>query len=453
MPPAIPRYTVGQISTYIKELFARDFLLRSVCVEGEVSNLKYHSSGHIYFSLKDETAQINAIMFAGSRAQGLAFELKNGQKVAVTGSVSVYERDGRYQLYARQIREAGLGDLYRRFRELKERLENEGLFDPAIKKPIPVYAFRIGVVTSPTGAALQDILNIARRRNPAVKIVLCPALVQGEAAAASVAAAIRRLDKLGLDVLIVGLGGGSMEDLWAFNEEIVARAIYEAKTPVISAVGHETDVTIADFAADRRAPTPSAAAELAVFDRQDLLRLCDQRERFLKQALRRHISVALQQLSERKRRLAIAGPSYRLNEKQHRLILIREKLGGQLKTALNDTRQKITAARNGLEIFPRLLGARREALSRNAAELKKLMERQKERSRARLSLLSVRLEAASPLRRLSGGYAFVEDETGKSVGSVRTLSPGDTLRLHFSDGCALTTVKEIDLYAEGNQKT
>ncbi len=260
-------YSVSQVNSYIKNMFVQDFLLNRLQVRGEVSNCKYHTSGHIYFTLKDKSGTLSAVMFAGQR-KGLGFHLQEGQQVIVTGSVDVYERDGRYQLYAREIKREGMGDLYERFLKLKEELEDMGMFAAEYKQPIPKYARAVGVVTASTGAAVRDIMNISARRNPYVQLVLYPALVQGEQAKYSIVRGIRTLDRLGLDVIIVGRGGGSIEDLWAFNEEMVARAIFECSTPVISAVGHETDVTIADYAADMRAPTPSAAAELAVFDYQ-----------------------------------------------------------------------------------------------------------------------------------------------------------------------------------------
>jgi exodeoxyribonuclease VII large subunit len=258
-------YSVTQVNAYIKNMFAQDFALNRISVKGEVSNCKYHTSGHIYFTLKDGKSSIAAVMFAGYR-KGLSFQMEEGQQVTVKGSVEVYERDGRYQLYAQEITREGLGDLFERFQKLRNELEEMGMFSPEYKKPIPRYAKKIGIVTASTGAAIQDIMNISARRNPYVQLYLYPALVQGENAKTSITKGIEVLDQMGLDVLIVGRGGGSIEDLWAFNEEIVARAIFQCSTPVISAVGHETDVTIADYVADMRAPTPSAAAELAVFD-------------------------------------------------------------------------------------------------------------------------------------------------------------------------------------------
>ena len=256
-------YSVSQVNSYIKNMFAQDFALSRIAVRGEVSNCKYHTSGHIYFTLKDGTGTLAAVMFAGQR-RGLSFQLREGQQVVVTGCVDVYERDGKYQLYARGIELDGRGDLFERFQRLKDELEEIRMFAAEYKRPIPRYAMNIGVVTASTGAAIRDIMNITARRNPYVQLMLYPALVQGDGAVASIVAGIRALDALELDVLIVGRGGGSLEDLWAFNEEIVVRAVAACPVPVISAVGHETDTTLCDFAADMRAPTPSAAAELAV---------------------------------------------------------------------------------------------------------------------------------------------------------------------------------------------
>ena len=262
-------YTVTQINLYIKDMFARDYALNRIYVKGEVSNCKYHTSGHIYFTLKDSKGQMACVMFAGQRS-GLAFRLQEGQSVIVLGSISVYERDGKYQMYAREILLDGAGVLYQKFEELKKQLDSEGLFDQEFKKSIKQYPNKVGIVTAKTGAAIQDMINVTTRRNPYVQLILYPALVQGEAAAASIVKGIKYLDSYGVDTIIVGRGGGSIEDLWAFNEEVVARAIFSCNTPIISAVGHETDTTIADYVADLRAPTPSAAAELVTGDIRDL---------------------------------------------------------------------------------------------------------------------------------------------------------------------------------------
>ena len=321
-------YSVGQVNTYIKNMFAQDFMMQRISVKGEVSNCKYHSSGHIYFTLKDAVGTISAIMFAGNR-KGLSFPMKEGDKVIVTGSIEVYERDGKYQLYAREIALDGAGNLYLKFEALKRELEEMGMFAPEYKKPIPKYIRRLGIVTAPTGAAVQDIRNIAKRRNPYVQLILYPALVQGDGAVNSIINGIHALDALGVDVIIVGRGGGSIEDLWAFNEEEVARAIFECETPVISAVGHETDTTIADYVADMRAPTPSAAAELAVFDYQAALerqqRLQAQMERCLKQRAQN----AYLRLREYQTRLRYLSPELKLRERRKLAADLEEKLSGR----------------------------------------------------------------------------------------------------------------------------
>ena len=373
-------YSVSQVNSYIKNMFAQDFALSRITVRGEVSNCKYHTSGHIYFTLKDGTGTLAAVMFAGQR-KGLSFQLQEGQQVVVTGSVDVYERDGKYQLYARKIEQEGRGDLYQRFLKLRDELEEMGMFAPEYKQPIPRYAKTVGVVTAPTGAAIRDIMNITNRRNPYVQLVLYPALVQGAGAAASITAGIRTLDRMGLDVLIVGRGGGSIEDLWAFNEEIVARAIFDCATPVISAVGHETDVTIADYVADLRAPTPSAAAELAVFDYRQF------------ESARLSYQAALNQAMERKKELV------RYRAEQYRLRL-----------KLHDPERK--------------LREQRQRLTDTEDAMKRAMEQKLTAARHRLALLSGQLHGLSPLAKISNGYGFVMDAEGKRLTSVGQTAAG-----------------------------
>ena len=383
-------YSVSQVNAYIKNMFLQDFALSRISVRGEVSNCKYHTSGHIYFTLKDGGSAISAVMFAGNRG-GLDFKLQEGQQVVASGSVDVYERDGRYQLYARQIALDGAGDLFLRFQKLRDELEEMGMFAQEYKQPIPRYARTVGIVTASTGAAIRDIMNIARRRNPYVQLVLCPALVQGEQAKYSIAKGIETLDAMGLDVIIVGRGGGSIEDLWAFNEELVARAIFNCRTPVISAVGHETDVTIADYVADLRAPTPSAAAEVAVFDYwqfEEQLRL--DRER-LERAMDRTLERKRFQVRDFEYRLKLRHPERQLNEK-------------------------------------------RQLLADWEDQLRLLMESRLENHRHRLALLAGRLSGLSPLDKISSGYGFVTDIQGKRLKSVTQLEVGDRFRVHLADG-------------------
>lgn len=383
-------YSVGQVNAYIKNMFAQDFLLHSICVKGEVSNCKYHSSGHIYFTIKDEKGSMAAVMFAGSR-KGLGFFMQEGDKVLVTGSVEVYEREGKYQMYAREIEKEGAGDLFLRFEALKLELEEMGMFAAEYKKPIPKYIHTLGVVTASTGAAVQDIRNIAARRNPYVQIILFPALVQGEGAAASIVNGIRALDAYGVDTMIVGRGGGSIEDLWAFNEEIVARAIFDCNTPVISAVGHETDTTIADFVADLRAPTPSAAAEQAVYEIRTLLTAMTEYEYSLKRSFDWKLETLLNRCQKYGARLENASPKSRLNEKKQYAMTLEERLEKRMESHLMEARY-------------------------------------------RLGLLSGRLDGASPAKKLSQGMAFMTDEKGKRISAVRDIKKGDSIRIQMQDG-------------------
>lgn len=306
-------YTVKQVNAYIKNMFTQDFMLNRLYVKGEVSNCKYHPSGHIYFSLKDESGTIACVMFAGSRS-GLSFRMQEGQQVVVLGSVSVYERDGRYQMYAREIILDGAGELYLKFEALKKELEEMGMFAQEYKRPIPQFVKKVGIVTASSGAAVRDIINIAARRNPYVQLILCPAKVQGEGAAESIVQGIRMLEEQDVDVMIVGRGGGSIEDLWAFNEEIVARAIFESRVPVISAVGHETDTTIADYVADLRAPTPSAAAELAVYEYQAAENLMKEYQMRLSSAVLKKAEQNRQYLKQAALKLRLFHPRQKLLE-------------------------------------------------------------------------------------------------------------------------------------------
>ncbi len=393
-------YTVKQVNSYIKHLFTGDYLLKRISVKGEVSNCKYHSSGHIYFSLKDESGTIACVMFAGKRG-GLSFHMKEGDQVVVSGEISVYERDGRYQLYAGRIEEAGKGQLYEQFLRRKRELEEMGMFDPGYKKPIPVYARTVGIVTAATGAAVHDIINVAGRRNPFVQLILYPAKVQGEGAAQSVADGIKALEKQQVDVMIVGRGGGSIEDLWAFNEEIVARAIFECTVPVISAVGHETDVTIADFVADMRTPTPSAAAELAVWDAgQTRMRLEEYRLRFRRTMEQKTDRLRLR-LREIRTRLTYLHPRYKLQEKQQRLTELEDRLKGRMQQSLL-------------------------------------------RDRHRMELYIETFRNLSPLTKLMGGYAYVEKEGHQRVKSIREIAPGEALLIHVTDGVIRARAEEAE---------
>ena len=392
-------YSVGQINTYIRNMFTQDFVLNRVSVRGEISNLKYHTSGHIYFTLKDASAAIACVMFAGARG-GLAFRMSNGQQVIVDGAVNVYERDGKYQLYATKIRQDGAGELYEKFLELKEELEEMGMFAPEYKQPIPKFVRRLGVVTAPTGAAIRDIINIATRRNPGIRIILYPAKVQGEGAAESVAAGLAALDALGVDVIIVGRGGGSIEDLWAFNEETVARAIFSCHTPVISAVGHETDTTIADFVADLRAPTPSAAAELAVADVTAWLQALDEDALQLQRIMQRMIKDARSRLRECELRMRYAKPQQRLMQQKQRLDEYEERLRRVMQSLLEQTRHQ-------------------------------------------LALSEERLRRLSPYEKLESGYGCILTEDGRRIRSVSQVAPGEVVQIYLADGRMTARIQEV----------
>ncbi len=392
-------YSVTQVNLYIKNMFIRDYTLNNIYVKGEVSNCKYHTSGHIYFTLKDGQGQMACVMFAGQR-NGLKFQMKEGQSVIALGSISVYERDGKYQLYAKEIILDGSGYLYEKYEQLKKSLEQEGLFDSSHKRPIPNFAKKVGIVTARTGAALQDIINISNRRNPYVQLILYPAQVQGEGAAATVVKGIKALDKLGVDTIIVGRGGGSIEDLWAFNEEMVARAIYECKTPVISAVGHETDTTIADFVSDLRAPTPSAAAELAVYDIKKYNADIETLNRTLNYQMQKKIIGVRNQVKQLSMKLVYSSPIYQVRQKRQNLMDMEQKLGNLIEAI-------ITKKRHQLEIY------------------------------------AEKLEGLSPLKKLSKGYALVVNSNNEVMNRLERAKVGERLQISVTDGDVIARVEEL----------
>ena len=400
-------YTVAQINSYIKNMFTQDYMLRFVLVKGEISNCKYHSSGHIYFTLKDEKGVIACVMFAGSRT-GLSFRLEEGQMVVVGGTIDVYERDGKYQLYARQITLDGAGVLYEKYDRMKRKLEEMGMFAPEYKQPVPKYIRTLGVVTAPTGAAVRDIINIATRRNPYIQIILYPAIVQGEQAVSSIVNGIRALERLGVDVMIVGRGGGSIEDLWAFNEEAVAQAVFDCSIPIISAVGHETDTTIIDFVADLRAPTPSAAAELAVYDFALLMeRILAYRNAF-GHAMQVQLERQKNRLDAQKMRMKYLNPESRIRQKRMYCMDLEVRMTGLMKHVL--TKQQ-----------------------------------------HRLGLYAAQLKGLSPLEKLSQGYAYIENEHHSVVNDVRKVKPEDKMQIYVKNGIIQSRVEEVreETYGEG----
>ena len=394
-------YSVTEVNEGINKLFSSRPGLSNISIEGEVSNCTYNSSGHIYFTLKDSKSQISAVMFKGKRITGLKFALKDGMKVIVSGSIEVYVQGGKYQLYASRIEEAGLGKLYEKYLKLKAILEEKGLFDEKNKKTIPRFASKVGIVTSPTGAAIQDIINVSKRRNPYVELILYPALVQGENAYKSIIKGIKALDKTDVDVIIVGRGGGSIEDLWSFNEEELAIAIYEAKTPIISAVGHETDFTIADFVADIRAATPSQAAEIANFEYSKFVSDLDNINIRMKNSLRTKLALLNNILQTYKLKLASFSPTKRINGYRTYLVEIDNRLNKKINTKLNDTKSK-------------------------------------------LAVYATKIEALSPLKRIANGYAYVADDLGNRISKVKDIKKDSIINLSFIDGKVSAKVLDME---------
>ncbi len=401
--------TVSEVTSYIKRILTNDPILHNIRVKGEISNLKHHSSGHIYFTLKDNASKIHCVMFK-AHSERLQFNLEEGLKVNIKGYISIYERDGQYQLYASEIEPQGVGALYLAFQQLKERLEKEGLFDKRNKKPLPFLPKRVAIVTSPTGAAIRDIISVIKRRMPAAQLVVIPAQVQGEGASASIARGLQLCNSLeDIDLIITGRGGGSIEELWAFNEEIVARAIYESKIPVISAVGHETDYTIADFVADFRAPTPSAAAEMAVPDKREVKEL----------------------LSTINKRLCY-GVSANVKDKRNRLELFKHSYSYKYPfAAVYDRRQRL------------------DRLMEDAA---KIMMNRLVRQQDSLKSYAERLHSLSPLSVMSRGFSLAKNNEGSIIRSVSQVKAKEHISLSLLDGELSCSVLEVVKEDRGYEK-
>ena len=389
-------YSVSQINKYIKNMFQNDYMLQRLEIRGEISNLKYHSSGHIYFTLKDENSAIKCVMFS-QYARALSFRFEEGMQVVVSGGADVYERDGSYQIYVKAAKQDGIGNLYEEFEKLKNKLSELGMFDPLYKQPIPKFSKTIGVITAPTGAAVRDIIDVSKRRNPGVQIILFPAIVQGKEAPASIIEGIKALENLKVDVIILGRGGGSIEDLWGFNDEAVAQAIFDCSIPIISAVGHETDFTIADFVSDLRAPTPSAAAELANADVASLVRELRNKKELLTKDINHLLISYRQDIVNYGNRISLLSPVTKIKHKKEVLLRLKELL---------------------TKDFDNLLVERKH----------------------NLMLLAGRLDGLSPLKKLSSGYSFVTDDKGKRVKSINDLNVGDEMKVNVTDGFFKTKI-------------
>ena len=398
-------FSVTQINSYIHRIFESDYALKKIYLKGEVSNCKYHSSGHIYFTLKDEKSTLRCVMFSSDRFKGLAFHLEDGQLIEACGNISVYEQAGTYQLYVRKIELAGAGELYVRYERLKQELAEKGYFDFERKKPLPAYPEKIGIVTALTGAAIEDIRSIARRRNQTVQLYLYPAKVQGEGASAEIARGIRYFDKAGVDIIIIGRGGGSIEDLWAFNEMPAADAIYEADTPIISGTGHEVDMTIADYCADVRAATPSAACELAIPDMQSVFTKLSNYREALDMQVEQRCAQLRQQMILLQRQLEAGRPDRKLLKYK----LLYERLENRLSQAIKEKYR-----------------SRQQMFSRYVDQLSGL----------------------APTNRLKGGYAFAQTKNGRPVASIEQLEKEVPFSLTFSDGEA----EVIPVHLKKNKK-
>ncbi|MFB9277347.1 exodeoxyribonuclease VII large subunit [Cohnella cellulosilytica] len=429
--------TIRDITRLIKSKLEGDAGLQDVWLRGEISNFTFHSSGHMYFTLKDENARLKCIMFA-SYNQRLPFSPKNGMKVLARGGISVYERDGQYQFYATAMQPDGIGSLYLAFEQLKRKLEAEGLFHPEAKRELPRYPHTVGVITSPTGAAVRDILITLERRNPGVHVLLYPVAVQGTGAAPSIVKAIRTMNELGAaDVLIVGRGGGSLEELWAFNEEAVARAIRDSAIPIISAVGHETDFTIADFAADLRAATPTAAAEIAVRHIGELRQELAHMEQRMAGALRSGLAAARERWQHAARSPYFTQPRRSLLAQAERLDRLKEALRYRMGTEQGRAQERAARLAGRLQaVNPRQQVVHaRQRVTAAAKGLELAMNSIARDKSSRYGSLVRQLDALSPLKVMARGYSLAYDEGEKKlIRSINEVQPGDLIRIRVTDG-------------------
>ena len=434
-------YSVSEVNRYIKSLMQRDFVLSNICIKGEISNFKYHTNGHMYFTLKDERSNIKAVIWkTGPKPP---FKLEDGLSVIVSGSIEVYDVGGYYQIVVKSIEQAGVGALYVKLAKLKQMFSDMGYFASQYKKPIPVYARKIGIVTAPTGAAIHDIIHISTDRNPYVSLTLCPALVQGSGAAESIVRGIKVLDKMDMDVIIIGRGGGSIEDLWAFNEQIVAEAVFQAKTPIISAVGHDSDDTITDLIADKRAATPSDAARRAVCEWSKIVGDID----YYKDKLRLNLNNKINELRTKSDQYALKlkalSPESNLSQKKMRLESLIKRLNMAEKNIIDRKMRRLESLSSLLKYrMNNNLDVYKIKLDNEHKKLDFLAKSHVEKTRSRLSLVSGKLNTLSPLKLLSSGYGYIENSEGKRVSSVSEVNIDEMVNIYFTDGSAKAVVKE-----------
>lgn len=436
--------SVSVINRYIKHVIDTDANLQRVFIKGEISNFKAHSTGHLYFSIKDETSKINAIMFSGN-ARKLNFNPTDGTKVLITGRISVYEATGNYQIYVDEMIEDGVGNLYIAFEKLKKKLAAEGLFDSKYKRPIPKYPTKIGVVTANTGAAIKDILSTIKRRFPIGQVILFPSLVQGDNAAKDIVKNIKLANTYDLDVLIVGRGGGSIEDLWPFNEEIVARAIFDSKIPIISAVGHEVDFTIADFVADLRAPTPTGAAEMAVPNLVDLNKYIEQLKIRLSSDIIKKINILKLNLDSLRNSYILKNPSILFENKKQNLDLISNKINELLLKKLELKKLHLDSLKNSyiLKNPNMLFENKKQNLILLTKELNKTINLKLDNNITKLNTIIEKLELINPLNVMKRGFSLTYKDN-KLIKSVKKIKKDDILNIKFNDGNILVNVKEIN---------
>ena len=435
--------TISKINQYIKLMFDSDNALQRVYLKGEISNFKRHTSGHLYLTLKDEESRISAIMFRSAAAH-LTFQPEDGMNVLVTGRVSVYPAGGNYQIYIDKMEVDGLGNLYVEFEKLKKKLQQEGLFDPAHKKPIPKYPKKIGIVTAPTGAAIKDILSTIKRRFPLCETILFPALVQGISAASDVEKKIEIANTYDIDVLIVGRGGGSIEDLWAFNEEIVARAIYNSRVPVISAVGHEVDITISDFVADRRAPTPTGAAEMAVPTMEEVQNIFELKKNTLTSIMKQKLTIAHQELKKLKTSYILKNPMTLYEMKMQKLDALTDALNKDMTNYITQKKlelqsyQKSFVLQNPLNSYTKYF----KDLENNQKVLKNKIEQILEKKTSDLQYVIQTLRLVNPLNILDKGFSLVKKD-GHIIKSSQEIKEKDLLDIRLHQGELKVEVKEI----------
>ncbi|WP_339194828.1 exodeoxyribonuclease VII large subunit [Solibacillus sp. FSL R5-0449] len=445
--------SVKALTKYIKRKFDADPHLRDVYVTGELSNVKVHSSGHIYFTLKDDSSRINATMFR-SQASKLSFKPEEGMKVFIRGDVNVYEASGAYQLYAQTMEPDGIGGLFVAFNQLKERLQKEGLFNPNFKQPIPQFPKTIGVLTATTGAAIRDICTTITRRYPQAEILIYPTLVQGAGAAPNITENIYLANRHGFcDVLIVGRGGGSIEDLWAFNEEIVARAIFESRIPVISAVGHETDTTIADFVADLRAPTPTAAAELAVPNQQQLYQQILHHQSILHQMMTSKLNFERNRLTKLQNSYPLATPERLYRPFIERLVQVDLSLQNATKLYMMNEKSKLQSIDSKMKLYSPVhqLTAAKQQLEHRTQTLTNRMQQQLAQNKVAFTNQLRMLEALNPLALMSKGFSVAYKEENV-VKSVHELEKGDVIQVTFQDGYAEAKIEKKHVQKEGEAK-